>query len=212
MLLGARLGMSGGGASPLPYDAEVEYLESTGLEYVDLGINISKTTQIQNHKISISSNSVSSSYSVFTGYENGIRRSVYLGYYGKFGFWNGITSVCLLDSYVNDHPYKFVSGNGSASIFDGDDVVASVSSTSLPYTSSAYTTKLFAGTYYSGGSAKSFITCRWYCSSVENVDGGDLVLDLIPVRVGQVGYMYDRVSGELFGNSGTGDFIIGPHR
>ena len=34
--------------------------------------------------------------------------------------------------------------------------------------------------------------------------------DFIPVRVGQVGYMYDRVSGTLFGNAGTGSFTLGP--
>lgn len=27
-----------------------------------------------------------------------------------------------------------------------------------------------------------------------------------------VGYMYDRVSGELFGNAGTGAFVIGPDK
>jgi hypothetical protein len=37
-----------------------------------------------------------------------------------------------------------------------------------------------------------------------------IVLDLIPVRVGTIGYMYDSVSGTLFGNAGTGDFILGP--
>ena len=36
------------------------------------------------------------------------------------------------------------------------------------------------------------------------------VLDMIPVRVGQVGYMYDRVSKTLFGNSGTGSFTLRP--
>lgn len=35
-------------------------------------------------------------------------------------------------------------------------------------------------------------------------------LDLIPVRVGAEGFMYDRVSGRLFGNAGTGRFIVGP--
>jgi len=39
-----------------------------------------------------------------------------------------------------------------------------------------------------------------------------LVRDLIPVRVGQVGYMYDKVTGRLFGNSGTGSFILGKDR
>lgn len=32
----------------------------------------------------------------------------------------------------------------------------------------------------------------------------------LPYDVGTVGYMYDRVSGQLFGNAGTGDFILGP--
>lgn len=40
-------------------------------------------------------------------------------------------------------------------------------------------------------------------------ENGTFVRDLIPVRVGTVGYMYDRVSGQLFGNSGTGNFILG---
>lgn len=39
-----------------------------------------------------------------------------------------------------------------------------------------------------------------------------LMLDLIPVRKGNVGYMYDKVSGELFGNAGTGQFILGPDK
>jgi hypothetical protein len=41
-------------------------------------------------------------------------------------------------------------------------------------------------------------------------DGNNnLRLDMIPVRVGTTGYMYDRVSGRLFGNLGTGGFGIG---
>jgi hypothetical protein len=32
---------------------------------------------------------------------------------------------------------------------------------------------------------------------------------MIPVRIGTTGYMYDRVSGQLFGNAGTDDFILG---
>ena len=43
-------------------------------------------------------------------------------------------------------------------------------------------------------------------------DNGILVRYFIPVRVGTVGYMYDKVSGKLFGNAGTGEFILGPDR
>ena len=44
------------------------------------------------------------------------------------------------------------------------------------------------------------------------IKNGLTVRDFIPVRVGDVGYMYDRVSGDLFGNAGTGAFIIGPDK
>lgn len=40
--------------------------------------------------------------------------------------------------------------------------------------------------------------------------GGIPQLDLIPVRIGDEGFMYDRVSGKLFGNAGIGRFILGP--
>ena len=39
---------------------------------------------------------------------------------------------------------------------------------------------------------------------------GETIRNFIPVRKGDVGYMYDLVSGQLFGNSGTGNFILGP--
>lgn len=39
-----------------------------------------------------------------------------------------------------------------------------------------------------------------------------LMLDLIPVRKGNVGYMYDKVSEQLFGNAATGQFILGPDK
>lgn len=36
------------------------------------------------------------------------------------------------------------------------------------------------------------------------------VLDFIPVVKDNIGYMYDKVSGQLYGNAGTGSFIVGP--
>ena len=47
----------------------------------------------------------------------------------------------------------------------------------------------------------------YYIKFFEN---GVLIRDYIPVKVNGVGYMYDKVSGQLFGNSGTGTFIMGP--
>ncbi len=44
------------------------------------------------------------------------------------------------------------------------------------------------------------------------MNGDTKIQHLIPVRVGNVGYMYDLVSKQLFGNAGTGDFILGPDK
>ena len=38
---------------------------------------------------------------------------------------------------------------------------------------------------------------------------GEALRDFVPVRVGDVGYMYDKVSKQLFGSIGTGQFILG---
>jgi hypothetical protein len=46
--------------------------------------------------------------------------------------------------------------------------------------------------------------------SVEMYNGSTLVRSYIPVRKNGVGYLYDRVSGELFGNANsTGAFTYG---
>jgi len=41
-------------------------------------------------------------------------------------------------------------------------------------------------------------------------DGTTLVRDFVPCRIGTTGYLYDRVSQTLFGNIGTGEFVLGP--
>lgn len=48
------------------------------------------------------------------------------------------------------------------------------------------------------------------CNYFKVVKNGIMVLYFIPVRIGEEGYMYDRVSGKLFGNAGNGKFILGP--
>ena len=37
-----------------------------------------------------------------------------------------------------------------------------------------------------------------------------LVRDFIPVKLNNIGYMYDKVSKQLFGNVGSGSFTCGP--
>jgi hypothetical protein len=37
-----------------------------------------------------------------------------------------------------------------------------------------------------------------------------LIRDFIPVRIGNTGYMFDKITGKMYGNAGTGSFTLGP--
>lgn len=53
---------------------------------------------------------------------------------------------------------------------------------------------------------------RMYYFRLQAPDGS-IIRDMIPVRKGNIGYMYDKVSGRLFGNANTtGYTIIGPDK
>lgn len=49
---------------------------------------------------------------------------------------------------------------------------------------------------------------RYYVKRTNNT--GEYIQNFIPVRAGNVGYMYETVSGRLFTNAGTSPFILGP--
>ena len=53
-------------------------------------------------------------------------------------------------------------------------------------------------------------SCRIY--EVKISQGNDIIMDLIPVRKNGVGYMFDKISKQLFSNQGTGTFILGPDK
>lgn len=46
-------------------------------------------------------------------------------------------------------------------------------------------------------------------ASMKIYDNGTLVRSFVPCRVGQTGYLWDEVTGAFFGNSGTGNFVLG---
>ena len=62
-------------------------------------------------------------------------------------------------------------------------------------------------TLFGRNSSSSFVG-KIFAAKITDV--ANTLYDLIPVRIGTIGYMYDRVSGQLFGNLGTDAFILGP--
>ena len=187
----------------LPYDAEVEYLESTGTQWIDTGIYGTQNTiaNLRGCNLNFDSNSWGFGSRVAWGR-------------GMFAIYNG-----------NDQGFRYVFGWGSLEYPSA--AISSVSATTgnmvdfviaqkcfvdgqgLPaWPSSSFQTpetlRIF-GAYTDGA-----MRCgKWRFSNVKSTVQGVLVRDYIPIRKGTVGYMYDRVSGVLFGNDGTGEFIVG---
>ena len=60
-----------------------------------------------------------------------------------------------------------------------------------------------------GVNAAAQIFSKEKIASYQILKDNVLVRDFIPVRNEGVGYLYDKVSGQLFGNAGTGSFTYG---
>ena len=184
----------------LPYDAEVEYLESSGTQYIDTGI---VSTGFGIRADVVCAQTQSGGEMAIVGRSRGDGFELYSNYNaGKFGLWNRsgnyieltrqleLSRVYSISAEITTTPTMTLSIDGnvttrsitSATIADGNILVFK------------HTSYYFKGRIYS-------------CKIWQN---GVLVRDYIPVRKGTVGYLYDRVSGRLFGNAGTGDFVCGP--
>lgn len=188
------------GGKPLPYDAVVEYLESTGTQWIDtlfvpqqddVRFIIECSVEKPVNNIFVGMAKYGSNDFAFNFYK---RSSIYWWFGGK----NGNFSATGLD-----HQRLEV---GVEIIYNGN-LVTTVS----PTTSFVGNTSRLA---LFGQANRAIPTDALYKASGKIYSfsiyyGNQLQLDFIPVRVGQVGYMYDRVSKQLFGNSGTGAFIIG---
>ena len=186
----------------VPYDAEVEYLESTGTQWIDTGIKPASTTKAVVDTAftrgSVLGSLSSSNYSTWFCFTGGTATTVRY-YYG------GISNY----DYTIDKTMRHVYGISKDFEIDG----------SVVYTSSKTLTTGTLNIYAFGrnhtGNPNDLLKGKIF--SLKIYDGDDLVRDFHPVRFTNEqgmneGAMYDRVSGELFGNMGSGEFLIGPDK
>ena len=188
---------TGGGGSILPYDAEIEYLQSTGTQWIDTGVTVGGTNNIiVELKVAQTVDTTAVSF-YFTQHLSGSNHfAVYVNASNKYaciykGKWAASTTSTDRSVYVinydNGKLYK-----------DGTLLVTASSTTSV-------TTSKTLSLFSDHGSDSNKFKLYYFKLMSNHVT----VLDMIPVRVGQVGYMYDRVSKTLFGNAGTDSFILG---
>ena len=199
MLINLRNALMAG--KRLPYDAEVEYLESTGTQWIDTGILGSNTLSFQLTTKAqvvasnsfcgcVGSNGASEMQRLIGASSGGV--AYYVLQRGEYSIY-GRNRIVADDNW---HTYKLSS---TEAVIDSD------TKSSGTISDCNRTFLLFAAVTAAG------VVTRGKCciSACKIYVNGVLVRDYIPVRVGQVGYLYDRVSGTLFGNAGTGAFSYG---
>ena len=197
----------------VPYDAEIEYLQSTGTQWIDTGILPSIPCHIKSRV----------SFAITNRYQGGV----------ACGWGDNSTNFAVPMMFSNGKPtmttpgigYKqfdigYIAGelldsemelnNEGSGYFNINDTIMSVSgwSVTTPITENI----LLGGMGHFNSSLGRFAFLMGNGGRIyfANIECGSNKGIFIPVRVGSVGYMYDRVTRRLFGNQGTGAFKIGP--
>ena len=190
-----------------PYDAEIEYLQSadSSSQYIDTGIQADSSTTSVYLDISFSgSYRGSNGGSIFKGNDasnlfacnfgsNSQSKSIYAWFgkpYGSGGQIRKIDGVTLTRGIMSYNNRVFSYGGKSVTT----QVVAGKRNANLHILENF----------------KSYSIARLYGGGIK--ENGVTIMDLIPVRVGTVGYLYDRISKTLLANGGTDPFIVGPDK
>lgn len=180
----------------LPYDAEIEYLQSSGTQYINCGIKLSNNSEIV---IKVKTLLSGGTCNIAGTYSSGANFYITQQWNGSNVFACYRTSTRLLsgiNGYTSVNTFKL----NNTGFYANDVIKATIED------SNTFTTPSNAMIFRVNGTGSAGSSVVYYCK-ISNK--GTLVRDFIPVRVGTTGYLYDKVSKQLFGNAGTGNFILG---
>lgn len=202
----------GGGGSTLPYDAEVEWIGvrqgawTEPSDYVPTGRGISidmvatflKYTTASGYELWFVARTDSShlSYRVFRNNANNklVADMANTDANGA-GLQLTLSSNTTYHLHLDDKVFNITPVNGSTTS----------ANINTNHTGTANTSGFLIG---DNGPTRG-TELNVYSFTVRNY--GTVVLDYVPVRVGQVGYFYDRISGKLYGKNtnSTTDLVVG---
>ena len=211
-------------AEPLPYDAEVEYLASTGTQYIDTGYRMTSDDMRFECHLMRTANGGAANF--FYGYRF-VQTAEYRGDMRAFFIYGASPSGRIAIRYgantdnstatIPINTRVRVAFDGSKVSVDGVEYATLTGASSSPTYGSMSIFDCNTGSYYRGDVTR-FIG-RIYGFAIWQ--DGVLVRDFIPVRVGTTGALYDRrgVGGMnpdgsprndgMYYNRGTGNFGYG---
>lgn len=207
---------------PEHYDSKIEYLQSTGAQWIDTKILaytpdsykiICKVVNIDNNRKIICGSFIGASDRSlaleFGGSSNRYPR-ILRGWVSDSNTNTNLWTSTAMDLNVDiDIQWEWDPNTKKLTIIGSDgqhNVNDSVTFSSALSYNSAQTFYLFKD-HRSGGSE---IAYPLQIKQLQLYHNNTLVRNFIPVRVGQIGYLFDKVTERLFKNDGTGNFILGP--
>ena len=198
-----------------PYDYEVEYLESDGYAYINTGYIPTFQTKLDIKFMPMSSQGTS--YNVYImgsripyGWPDKAFSLLFpAATDSKLVFLARSTngSVGLSSSVLDKVHTVVMAHNDNIGYIDGSQYNVGYGSDTTPYTIQI---RLFRDN--PNNDSPTALTAKVRIYYVKLYENNVLSFEAIPVVKNGVGYMYDTVSGRLFGNDGTGSFIIGPRK
>ena len=199
--LGARtIGYTEGGDEIVP----VEYLESTGSEWIDTGVNPGLDFSIEVEGMHVGNYQKNA---VLFSNEGGAAFVDIIFY--NYNMWQCrcYGGVSYAGETAGEFFYAKVDFNYSAATrayfnLNGQTSSRATSKTEEQIVGSTKPIWLFYGPGGKTNPVRIAMFRMW--------KDGELAIDLVPVRIGSEGMMLDRVSGQLFRNQGTGAFLVGP--
>ena len=188
--------------SRLPSDyQEVEYLESTGTQYIDTGVKgktglkASGAIMLTASQTCIALGCYSPQRCYMLSFNSNVPR------YGYVDWYTAIAAVTVNEKYNFE-----VSFEKSAQYLklNGTTVISSANATTF---TNNY--NIFAFAYSDGGSAGDFAKCRFY--SLNLYDNGTLIREFVPCyrKSNNVAGFYDLLNDAFYTNQGTGSFVVG---
>lgn len=192
------------GSPALPYDAEIQYLQSSGNPYIDLGKKINSSTDDITVTFMLLAKEAHT-YGIFGARSNSSTKN-FAVIHNALNIYADVTdsgtSTRLTYAGVLSTKYTVNISKSYKSISSNGEILKESAASGVNFTT-ASNALLFHIANSSYRNSKRIYSLTWKRS-------GNVIMDLIPVRKDGVGYMYDKVSGDLFGNAGTGSFTLGP--
>lgn len=187
------------------YARRVEYLESTGTQWIDSGLTLTPDSRCE---ISLAADwNPSSTFYLFGPSATN----------GRFVFGRGYTSGSNatklyfglgVQNYVSNVSFDSLGTERHSYFIDAATKTAGVDGTSFSLTSAGE----LSGTpalcmLCQIQNNRGFMKAKLY--TARYWQNGALVRSFVPCRVGSTGNLWDEVTGAFFGNAGTGAFVLG---